>query len=126
MILLPKAHARLIEEAIRAAQAAGDLPAFEMPVIDVQPPKRAEQGDYASAIAMQLAKPARMNPHHIATQIANHMPSAEFLGAVEVVHPGFINFRLSEDWLRQQTEAIISEGDALYQLDLGAGKRAQV
>ena len=75
---------------------------------------------------MQLAKPAKLNPFHIATQIANHFVKPEFVGAVEVVHPGFINFRLDEDWLRQQTETIIAEGEALFHLDLGAGKQAQV
>jgi arginyl-tRNA synthetase len=45
---------------------------------------------------------------------------------VEVVHPGFINFRLDESWLKQQVDAIIAAGERLYQLDLGAGQRAQV
>ncbi len=123
---LPQAFTRLLEEGIHAAQAAGDLPPFDIPAIEVRPPKRADQGDYATNIALQLAKPARLNPFHIATQIANHLPKAAFVGAVEVVHPGFINFRLDETWLRQQVEEIIAEGDRLFQLDIGAGKRAQV
>jgi arginyl-tRNA synthetase len=124
--LLPHEHAKLVEQAIRSAQAAGDLPAFEIPEIEIRPPKKAEQGDYAAAIALQLAKPTRMNPFAVATAIANHMPKADFVGAVEVVHPGFINFRLNDDWLKQQVNAIIGEGESLFQLDLGAGKRAQV
>jgi arginyl-tRNA synthetase len=123
---LPQQFARLVEQAIRAAQAAGDLPAFEIPAIEVRPPKRADQGDYAANIALQLAKPAKLNPFQIATAIANHMPQAAFVGAVEVVHPGFINFRLDEGWLRNQVEQIIAEGENLFQLDLGIGKRAQV
>jgi arginyl-tRNA synthetase len=124
--LLPHEHAKLVEQAIRSAQAAGDLPAFEIPDIEIRPPKKAEQGDYAAAIALQLAKPTRMNPFAVATAIANHLPKADFVGAVEVVHPGFINFRLNEDWLKTQVNAIVSEGENLFQLDLGKGKRAQV
>jgi arginyl-tRNA synthetase len=124
--LLPYEHARLVEQAIRAAQAAGDLPAFDLPTIEINPPKRVEHGDYATAVALQLAKPAKLNPFQIATKISQHIPQADFLGAVEVVHPGFINFRLNETWLRSQAEAIIAEGDKLFTLDLGAGKRAQV
>ena len=123
---LPHAFARLVEDAIRAAQATSDLPSFDIPPVEVRPPKRADQGDYATNIALQLAKPAKLNPFHIATQIVNHMPKAEFVGAVEVVHPGFINFRLDNTWLRGQVDAIIAEGDSLFQLDIGAGKRAQV
>jgi arginyl-tRNA synthetase len=124
--LLPKEHAALVIQAIRSAQAAGELPALDIPAFEIRPPKRADQGDYAAAVALQLAKPAGMNPFDIATIIAKHLPTAEFVDTVEVVKPGFINFRLNENWLRAQVEAIITEGDALFQLDLGAGKRAQV
>ena len=126
MILIPTELARLVENAIRTAQAAGDLPAFDIPPVEIKPPKKAEQGDYAAAIAMQLARPAGMNPFAIATKIGHHLATTDFIGAVEIVHPGFINFRLDENWLRQQVEAIIAAGERLYQLDLGAGQRAQV
>ena len=126
MILIPNELARLVENAIQAAQLAGDLPPFPIPPVEVKPPKKPEQGDYAAAVALQLARPAGMNPFAIATHIAQRLTLADFIGAVEVVHPGFINFRLDERWLRQQVEAIIAAGDQLFQLDLGAGKRAQV
>lgn len=126
MKLLPYEHALLVESAIKAAQAADDLPAFDMPTITIQPPKNPDQGDYAAAIAMQLAKPTKLAPLAIANAIVKHMPTAEFISAVEVAPPGFINFRLSADWLRQQVEVIIAEGDALSTLDVGHGQRAQV
>lgn len=126
MKLLPHELARSVEQAIIAAQTAGDLPQFDLPEVEIRPPKRAEQGDYAASVALQLAKPTRLNPFHVATQIANHYTPPEFVGAVEVVHPGFINFRLNDDWLRAQTEQIIAEGEKLFQLDIGKGKKAQV
>jgi arginyl-tRNA synthetase len=124
--LLSQEHAQLVEQAIRAAQAAGELPEFEIPTIEVQPTKRAEHGDYTVPIAMRLSKPTRLNPFEIATRIARYIPSADFVGAVEVIHPGYINFRLSDAWLKAQVEQIIAEGDALFALDIGKGKRAQV
>ena len=126
MIVLPNAHAKLVTQAVAAAQAAGDLPAFDIPSIEIKPPKRAEQGDYAASIALQLAKPVGLPPLEIAHRIARHLPEAEFVASIEVVPPGFINFRLNADWLKQQVEAIISAGDKLFQLDIGSGKRAQV
>jgi arginyl-tRNA synthetase len=123
---LPHEHARLVEQAILAAQAAGELPVFEIPTIEIRPPKKAEQGDYACAVAMQLAKPIAKNPFDIASAIVKHLPTADFLGSAEVVKPGFINFKLSDDWLRGQVESIIHEGGNLFQLELGKGKRAQV
>jgi arginyl-tRNA synthetase len=124
--LLPNEHGGLVEQAIRDAQAAGELPAFEIPAIEVRPPKKAEQGDYACAVAMQLAKPTGRNPFDIATIIAKYLPPADFVEKAEVVKPGFINFWLSEIWLKQQVEKIIAEGEQLFQLDIGTGKRAQV
>ncbi|MBZ0302763.1 MAG: arginine--tRNA ligase [Anaerolineae bacterium] len=126
MIVLATAHAQLVRDAIQAAQAANDLPAFEIPAFEIKPPKRPEQGDYAASIALQLAKPAGMKPLDVARLIVYHLPHADFVAAVEIAPPGFINFRLDDDWLAQQVEAIITAGSQLFQLDHGKGKRAQV
>jgi arginyl-tRNA synthetase len=122
---MPEELTRLAHEATQSAQAAGDLPAFEIPELEMRPSKRADQGDYNLAV-MALSKPAKMNPFEIAKHIANHFAKPEFIRAVEVAAPGYINFRIDENWLRQQIETIISEGENLFALDLGAGKRAQV
>lgn len=126
MKLLPLEHRLLIENAIRAAQAAGDLPAFEIPSIEIRPPKQAAQGDYACAVAMALAKPTGKNPFDVAALIVRHIQKPDFVQTIEVVKPGFINFRLSESWLQRQVEAIIAEGEEVFQLDSFKGKRAQV
>jgi len=123
--LLPNELTRMVNEAISAAQADGSLPAFELPALDVRPSKRADQGDFSIAV-MALSKPAKGNPVEIASKIAAHMPTADFLAATEVAPPGYINFRVDPVWLKAQVEAIIAEGDNLFQLNMGAGKRAQV
>ena len=57
--LLPHQLASLIRAGITAAQAAGDLPPLDLPAtIPVQRSSKPEQGDYASPVAMQLAKVA--------------------------------------------------------------------
>ncbi len=126
MKIMPKEHAALIRRAIESAQAAGELPAFEIPEVRVQPPANPELADYASPVAMQLGKLARKAPAQVAEIIIRYLPEAPFVGEVSVAGPGFINFRLSEAWLKQQVEAIIAEGEGLFTLDIGQGKRAQV
>lgn len=126
MKVLTHEYARLVHEAIEHAQAAGDLPLFEIPEVRVQPPNNPGFADYATPVAMQLGRLARKPPAEIAAIIVRHLPDAPFAGAAEVAGPGFINFRLSDDWLKQQVETIIAEGDDLCALQIGAGKRAQV
>lgn len=126
MKLLPHAHAKLVKQAIQAARSAGDLPEFDIPKIVITATKHESHGDYACPAAMALAKSAKMKPRDIAEIIVKHLPEADFLAAAEIAGPGFINFRLSEAYLKQQVEAIISEGEALFTLEIGAGKKAQV
>jgi arginyl-tRNA synthetase len=51
--------AALVDEAARAAQAAGDIPAVVLPDPAVERPARPEHGDYASSLPLRLARSAR-------------------------------------------------------------------
>lgn len=123
---LPQQIQHLIREAILAAQQDGTLPVFDLPEISVNPSKRTDQGDYGSPVALALAKPAGKKPLEIADAIKLHFPQADFLQSVEVAPPGFVNFRLSENWVRQQVRTIITAGETFGQQDIGHGKKAQV
>ncbi|MBK8137447.1 MAG: arginine--tRNA ligase [Chloroflexi bacterium] len=123
---LLKSHALLIESAVYAAQSAGDLPQFTLPTIEIKPPSRPEMGDYAYAGALAVSKVLGMKPIDIATAIAKHLKKPDFLSSIEVVPPGFVNFRLNSDWLRTQIDGIIAAGDSFGSIQIGTGKRAQV
>jgi arginyl-tRNA synthetase len=117
---------QLIQKAIKKAQRKGDLPKFEVPPVPVEHPKQADWGDYATPICMQLAPLARMAPVQIAETVVRRLAKADYLGKVEVAHPGFINFTLADAWLAQQVEAILAAGETYGNLDLGQGKKVQV
>lgn len=114
-----------IEEAVRAAQSAGDLPAFDIPEIKVLRSDKPERGDYSTPVAMQLARSARMKPDLIAGAIVEHLPTFDYLSGVEQMG-GFINFRLADSWLQQQVNVILEQGEAFARMDDRAGLRAQV
>ena len=122
---LNKELEQLIEQALARAIHVGDLPEFEIPAVPVSPPKRAGQGDL-SYPGMSLAKLARKNPLEIANLIAATLPGADFIDKIEVAPPGFINCFLSESYLKGQVDRIIEEGENFFQLDIGAGQKAQV
>ncbi len=118
----------LLEKAVKKAQKKGDLPKFDVPEIVLERPKDPTHGDYATPAALGMARFARMAPVQIAEKIVNRMDRADFIGEVNVAHPGFINIRLSDAWLAQQVETILAEGDDFGRITLpeNAGKKVQV
>lgn len=116
----------LIERALRAAQAAGDLPDVTLPEISVERPSRPEHGDFATPVAMPLAGPMKRTPREIAETIVEYLPSSDLIAGVEVAGPGFINFRLSPDWLATQVDRILAKGPRYADPALGQGRRVQV
>ena len=118
--------AAAVRAALLAAQSDGTLPLFDLPDVTVERPRETSHGDYATAVALQLARPARMAPLKIATAIADHLPSIDYLDGVSVAPPGFINFRLSPAWLQQLPERILADPQGFGGNGLGDGKKAQV
>jgi arginyl-tRNA synthetase len=125
--MLKEQIADVIEQALKAAQVAGDLPAFDLPErIPVENAARPEFGDFASPVALSLAKAAHMSPLKIAEGITTHMGEIDFLTEATVAPPGFINLRLSPVWLAQQVGEILAAGSRFGNVDLAHGKRLQV
>jgi arginyl-tRNA synthetase len=118
--------AALVREGIRSAQAAGDLPAFDMPDIPVERPKVAAHGDYSTGVSMALARTAKLPPIEIARRIAAHLPASSQVGKAEAVPPGYINFSLADAWLASQVETILAQGEAWGSVEVGRGARVQV
>jgi len=118
--------AKLVTKAIKKAQRKGDLPKYDSPPVEVSRPKDIAHGDYTTPVAMQSARFARMAPLLIAQAIAKRLPKADFLGTVEAVPPGFINFHLNESWLAGQVAAIEAARDHYGDIDLGHGQTCQV
>lgn len=127
MTLLPAQLQQAIAKAIRRAQKEGALPDFELPrEIPIERPKQESMGDYATPICLQLARYARMAPVKIAEVLVGRLPALPFVGGVEVAVPGFINFRLSETWLRAQVDKVLRAPSEFGKLDIGQGHSVQV
>lgn len=122
----PQALAELVQTALVSAQKANELPAFALPAITVTASKKSGQGDYNTNAAMILSKAAQLPPRTVAETILKHLPRPDYLQDVTVAGAGFINFTLASDTLRALVEDIIVEGDTLFTLTIGTGKRAQV
>ena len=81
--------------AAREARDRGELPAVALPDVAIERPQRPEHGDYATSLALRLARSAHANPLTLAEALAQRLPASEAVGEVSVAPPGFVNFRLS-------------------------------
>ena len=115
-----------VSKSIQAAQAAGDLPAFEIPEVLIERPRDPSNGDYACPTALRMARDARMAPIKIAQAIADHFPTLDYVEAVNVAPPGFLNIRLATSWIQDIVSQILVEGMKYGRIDIGRGKKAQV
>lgn len=117
---------QLLCNALERIVAAGILPeeAQREPIIERA--RDSQHGDFASNIAMVLAKAARTKPRDLAEKIIAALPESTELSKVEIAGPGFINFYLSPDAYHELIPKILSDGHAYGRSDKGAGERVQV
>ena len=116
-----------IEDALIRAKVAGALDYQSVPEFTVESPREAAHGDYATNVAMLLAKPCRRAPRDIARIIAEYIDFANSpIEKMEIAGPGFINFRLQPQWLTQVMEEIAAQGADFGRSDSGAGQKIQV
>ena len=103
-----------IEQLVQAALAtlpADVLPAdIVRPVVDIDRTKDAAHGDFATNVALQLAKPARRNPRQLAQAILAALPASELIERAEIAGPGFLNFHLSAQAYQQELSRIFALG----------------
>jgi arginyl-tRNA synthetase len=97
-----------------------------VPVI-LERPRNPEHGDWATNVALTLARPLRRAPRQIADELAARIDAAAAgIRSAEVAGPGFINFRLSTDYLREGLVRIVREGDAFGRSNAGQGQPVNV
>jgi arginyl-tRNA synthetase len=96
------------------------------PAIEVERTRDTAHGDFATNMAMQLAKLARRNPRQLAQALVGVLPTSELISKVEIAGPGFINFHLSPAAYRQELSRIFDLGVVYGFTNRGAGIRTVV
>jgi len=94
----------------------------ELPDLELGRAKIAAHGDYATSAGMKLARTLRQDPKTIATRLAETIQVADGAATAEAVG-GYVNFRLTDDWLRRLTTRV---GPSYGARDIGRGERLQV
>ena len=115
-----------LDEALQVLKANGMVPDDAEPSISVTRTRDARHGDFASNLAMMLAKPAARAPREIAQALIDALPPSPSINKVVIAGPGFINFFQAEDAQSAVIETVLEQAERFGRSDVGAGKRIQV
>lgn len=119
----------IISNAILEVYGSGG--GFNMPDFSVEAPENPAHGDYATNAAMALAKILKQKPMDIATALAAALSEVESLkiggsASVEIAAPGFINFRLADDFVLKSLAGALKNPQKWGEAKIGAGKTFRV
>ena len=118
--------AESLRDAIQSAQEHGDITFTTLPEVVIEHPQDPTHGDFASGIALKLARSVRTSPLQLAHIIVRRLEPIDEIAAVSVAAPGFINFAVKRDWLFKLIPTILDSADAYGNVSTGAGKSVQV
>jgi arginyl-tRNA synthetase len=109
-----------MKEAARAIGVDGDMPDLELARA-----KSADRGEYASSAGMKLARALKQPPQQIASRLAATLQVPGGAARVEAVG-GYVNFRLTPQWLQELVTHVAAIGPRYGATDIGRGERLQV
>ena len=116
---------QLIREAV--ARSGPELGIDHVPDdIEVLRPRQREHGDYATNVALALAKDAGRSPREVAGVVAKNLPESELIAKFEIAGPGFINLFVTHGWLYRVLEEVGVRGDAYGRLEAEIPEHVQV
>ncbi|QXB18201.1 arginyl-tRNA synthetase [Corynebacterium coyleae] len=125
--MTPAELAITVKAAAERVLADHDLDASVVPdTVTVERPRNPEHGDYATNIALQVAKKAGTNPRELAGWLAEVLAEDPAIAAAEIAGPGFINLRLAADAQGQLVAKVLEEGAAFGNSDIYAGEKVNL
>ena len=105
----------------------GILPeAPEAAAVAVERTRDPKHGDFATNIALRLAKPAKRNPRELAQAIIGALPANSLIARTEVAGAGFINFFLTSDAYARELKSVLELGDRYGRSTLGNGEKVML
>ena len=115
----------LVTDALTRLQRDGGVP-FAAAQVHIERTRDKTHGDFASNVALTLAKAARSSPRALAERIVAALPEHRAVARVEIAGPGFINFFLQPDAQLGVLLEVLAAGDAFGRSETGAGQRVHL
>ncbi len=116
----------LLQQALKALGNDGILEAGAELNIPVERGRDDSHGDFASPVALALARSARCNPRQLAEQMVERLPDSPLIEKTEIAGPGFINFTIRDSAYQMLVSEILKADEHYGSSKLGAEQRLQV
>jgi arginyl-tRNA synthetase len=113
----------VVRTAVAAAVQRGALPVEVPAEVLVERPRNPAHGDYATNVAMRLAKPAGRSPREVAEALAEELRAQPGIASVAVAGPGFLNITLAQGALGRIAVEAVTAGEDYGRTDVLAGQR---
>lgn len=117
---------QLLNAAITKLQDEHKLPEDLLATVNLEPTKNSDHGDFASNIAMLIAKEIKSNPMSIAEAIVAELPTSVYIENVAIAKPGFINFFLTIHAFQETVAAILTAKETYAHTNEGKNKMVMV
>lgn len=124
--MTPAELSAAIRACIELAVADGALTVAIPDEVRVERPRQREHGDWATNVALQLAKPAGRPPREVASLIAERLSELPGIKSVDVAGPGFLNVVLDAAAAGELARTIVEAGSAYGRGDASAGHRVNL
>lgn len=124
--MTPEQLAGAVQEVIAALVEEGALPGPVPDEIVIERPRQKEHGDYATPIALTLAKSAGRPPRDIAVLVSERLAQVPGIASAEIAGPGFVNLRLAASAQGQVAGDIVGQGERYGHGTALAGRRINV
>ena len=109
----------LLDQSLRVLESEGMVIAVKKDDIKIEYSRDPSHGDFASNLAMVLAKTHNCNPRELANRITENLPKSDLIKRTEIAGPGFINFFLNQNSYQSVVLDILEKGDAYGNSKIG-------
>lgn len=109
----------LLNQSLRLLESEGMVIAVKKDSIKIEYSRDPSHGDFASNLAMVLAKTHNCNPRELANRITENLPKSDLIKRTEIAGPGFINFFLNQNSYQSVVLDILEKGDAYGNSKIG-------
>jgi len=117
---------KIIENSLASLQGQWNLDV--LPDVEIEIPRDETMGDFATTVAMRLAKPLKAPPRKIAEEIVETIKGQDqgLLEDIAIAGPGYINFKFKSSYFHNSLRLLLEEEHSSLRSDIGKGQRVQV